>query len=192
MTVRPESADSTRDADVRVACQPDASRPATSQAVTAQSFRAAMAEVTAAVHVIATRVRGRPAGLTASAVTSLSDQPAMMLACIHADSRTLADIEASGVFCINTLAADQQAVAEVFAGRKGLEGAERFTAGRWSDLITGAPALDGALACFDCRLVEARTLATHRIVIGEVVALKVRSEAHPPGLIYRNRRFGQF
>jgi flavin reductase (DIM6/NTAB) family NADH-FMN oxidoreductase RutF len=160
--------------------------------VTSAAFRAAMAEVTAAVHVIATRHDGAPSGLTASAVTSLSDQPAMMLACIRADSHTLAHIEASGVFAINALAGDQQAVAEAFAGRRGLEGAERFTIGRWASLVTGSPTLEDALATFDCRLVEARTIATHRVIVGQVLALAARSADHPPGLIYRNRRFGQF
>jgi flavin reductase len=190
LPVHPSLVDAAESADARA--DGGADGLAEARPVSSQAFRAAMAEVTAAVHVIATRANGRPAGLTASAVTSLSDQPAMMLACIHAESHTLADIEASGVFCINTLAAEQQAVAEVFAGRKGLEGAERFSVGLWRQLVTGAPALDGALASFDCRLVEARTLATHRIIIGEVVALAARSKAHPPGLIYRNRRFGQF
>jgi flavin reductase len=157
-------------------------------------FRQAMAQITASVHVITTAGATGRRGLTASAVTSLSDTPALMLACIHADSQTLAAIEANGLFCINALSGADQDVAEMFAGRRGLAGEERFGTGQWGALVTGAPALATALITFDCRLVEARTMATHRIVIGEVVALGGHgTEAAPSsGLIYRNRRFGAF
>jgi flavin reductase len=157
--------------------------------VTSAAFRRAMAHVTAAVHVITTAAGPVRAGLTASAVTSLSDSPPMMLACIRTDSHTLAQIEANGSFCVNTLSDLDQAVAEIFAGRKGLEGEVRFSAGDWRTLATGAPVLSTALNSFDCELIEARTMATHRIVIGKVVALAGRDG---PGLIYRNRLFGHF
>jgi flavin reductase len=154
------------------------------------AFRQAMAKVTASVHVVTTfGAKGR-AGLTASAVTSLSDSPPLMLVCIHADSRTLAAIEANGVFCVNTLAGADQSVAEVFAGRKGLVGEERFAAGQWDKLATGAPVLATSLVAFDCRLVEARTHATHRVIIGEVLAIGGLGSG--PGLIYRSRTFGSF
>lgn len=150
-----------------------------------------MAQVTASVHVITTAKDGlHRAGLTASAVTSLSDAPPMMLACIRTDSNTLAEIEANGVFCINTLSDADQAVAEAFAGRKGMEGEARFSIGDWGQSVTGAPVLTSALNSFDCRLVDVRTMATHRIVIGEVVALSGKLAG--PGLIYRNRLFGTF
>jgi len=158
--------------------------------VSSKAFRQAMAQVTASVHVITTASGAHRAGLTASAVTSLSDAPPMMLVCIHSDSNTLEQIEANGVFCINTLSGDDQAVAETFAGRKGLDGEARFTVGDWTAGVTGSPVLASSLNCFDCRLVDIRTMATHRIVIGEVLALAGKQDG--PGLIYRNRLFGTF
>lgn len=154
------------------------------------AFRQAMAQVTAAVHVVTTFGANGRAGLTASAVTSLSDSPPLMLACIHNDSRTLAAIEANGVFCINTLAGTGQAVAEVFAGRKGLVGEARFSVGDWASLETGSPILTSSLVAFDCKLVEARTHATHRVIIGEVLA--IGGLGIGSGLIYRSRTFGSF
>jgi flavin reductase len=160
-------------------------------AVSSAEFRQAMAQVTASVHVITTAKDGQHrAGLTASAVTSLSDAPPMMLACIRTDSNTLAEIEANGVFCVNTLSDADQAVAEAFAGRKGMEGEARFGIGAWTVALTGSPVLTSALNSFDCRLIDVRTMATHRIVIGEVVALGGKQAG--PGLIYRNRLFGTF
>ncbi len=169
----------------------NAGEAVTSGAVSSADFRQAMAQVTASVHVITTAAGGLTrAGLTASAVTSLSDSPPLMLACIRTDSNTLTQIEANGIFCINTLSDEDQPIAEAFAGRKGLEGEDRFALGDWGVLVTGAPALATSLNCFDCRVVDIRTMATHRIIIGEVVGLGGKHAG--PGLIYRNRLFGKF
>ncbi|MGL4728819.1 MAG: flavin reductase [Bosea sp. (in: a-proteobacteria)] len=156
----------------------------------AKLFRDSMAEITASVHVITTAGPMGRRGLTASAVTSLSDTPPTMLVCIHADSQTLGAIEANGSFCINALSGTDEEVAQVFAGRRGLSGEERFSTGQWGTLTTGAPRLMSALVTFDCKLIEARHVATHKIVLGEVVA--IAGPAHVEGLIYRNRRFGRF
>ncbi|WNJ92617.1 flavin reductase family protein [Bosea sp. 685] len=47
--------------------------------------------------------------------------------------------------------------------------------------------LEQALAAFDCRLIAIQEVATHRIVIGEVLALGGTGQG--AGLIYRDRRF---
>ena len=163
------------------------SLPAT---IEAKFFRDAMAEITASAHVITTAGATGRRGLTASSVTSLSDSPPTMLVCIHADSQTLSAIEANGVFCINSLSGQDEEIAQVFAGRRGVAGEDRFGVGAWGALKTGSPQLLTSLVSFDCRLVEARHVATHKIVLGEVVA--IAGPAHVEGLIYRNRRFGRF
>lgn len=153
------------------------------------AFRAAMAEVVHAVHIITTSARGgAPGGMVATAVASVSDDPPTVLACIVASSRTLAAIEANGVFCINTLAATDLAIAERFAGRSGLHGEERFEPGRWSEMATGSPVLDTALASFDCRLEAVHPVATHHILIGRVMALG--GSGGGAGLVYHRRAFG--
>lgn len=153
----------------------------------ATAFRDAMAQVASAVHVITTRgVSGR-AGLTATAVASVSDKPPTVLACIEAGSRTLAAIRANGVFCINTLPGDGVELAEIFASRRGLTGEARFDAGEWRELETGSPVLAQAVAAFDCRLVAIHEVASHRILIGEVLALTAGQPS--TALIYRGRRF---
>jgi flavin reductase len=156
----------------------------------ARAFRDAMAEVASAAHIVTTRGEGGRAGLTATAVASVSDTPPTVLVCIEAGSRTLAAIEASGVFCVNTLAAADHELAAIFSGQRGLAGEARFAFGEWRELATGSPALASALASFDCRLIGARDVATHRVLIGEVVALGGGGSG--PGLVYRQRRFGGF
>jgi flavin reductase len=164
-------------------------------------FRDAMARVASAVHVITTIGPHGRIGLTATAVASVSDSPPTVLVCIARPSRTLAVIEASGLFCINTLPGDCEDLAEIFASRRGIDGEARFASRDWSSLATGAPVLQQAVAAFDCRLTGAHDVATHRILIGEVVGIggvglggvKVGGAgleaAGSTSLIYRKRRF---
>ena len=151
-------------------------------------FRAALRQVPAAVAVIAAGPTGARMGLTATAVASVSDDPPTMLVCVNRSSSAHAGLLAAGRFSINMLAADQADVGEVFAGRSGLKGEQRFlVAGGWCALASGAPVLIDALAAFDCELIEARPVATHTILIGRVLAATVRDGADP--LVYRDGRY---
>lgn len=157
----------------------------------APHFRDAMARVASAVHVITTTGPQGRAGLTATAVASVSDTPPTVLVSIARPSRTLAVIEASGIFCVNTLPGRCEELAEIFASRRGIDGEARFASRDWSTLATGAPVLPEAVAAFDCRLVAVHEIATHRILIGEVVGIggAGAEPVDPTSLIYRRRRF---
>ena len=166
-------------------------QPVRRPAPDAPLFRDAMARVASAVHVITTSGPQGRVGLTATAVASVSDAPPTVLVSIARPSRTLAVIEASGVFCINTLPGHCEDLAEIFASRRGIDGEARFASHHWGSLATGAPVLSEAVAAFDCRLVAAHDIATHRILIGEVVGLGGAGQkpADATSLIYRKRRF---
>ncbi|UZF94256.1 flavin reductase family protein [Bosea sp. NBC_00550] len=153
----------------------------------ATAFRDAMAQVVSAVHVVTTQGPDGRTGLTATAIASVSDSPPTVLACIARTSRTLAAIEASGAFCINTLPADLVELAEIFASRRGIDGEARFMTARWDTLATGSPVLLDAVSAFDCRLVSTYDIASHRILIGEVVGIAGAGQG--AGLIYRDRQF---
>lgn len=133
------------------------------------TFRAAMRQVAGAVTVVTTRaLDGEPRGVTATAVCSLTVDPPSVIACINRDTWVGQIAPESGKFCVNVLAKTQQPVAETFAGRSALSGAQRFQIGDWQDSETGAPVLDGAIASFDCDLEQAVDFATHVILIGRV------------------------
>jgi flavin reductase (DIM6/NTAB) family NADH-FMN oxidoreductase RutF len=110
-----------------------------------------------------------PVGLTASSFTSVSVEPPTVLVCLHADSPVKHAIADAGCYAINMLGGSQARLARRFAQR-GLDHAERF---RWLDVeqgITGSPLIAGAAAWLDCRLQQEFEVATHAIVIGEVLA----------------------
>jgi flavin reductase (DIM6/NTAB) family NADH-FMN oxidoreductase RutF len=150
-------------------------------------FREGMSRVAAAVHVVTTDGAAGRAGFTATAVTPVTDTPPSLLVCINAAGRTARSLTDNGVFCVNTLGHDDLAVADTFAGRSDLQGGDRFSVGQWGQLSTGAPLLTTSLVAFDCRLTDARLVATHHVIIGEIVAIRLGRDR--PALVYRNRAY---
>ena len=151
------------------------------------AFRDAMARLGAAVNVIATDGPGGRRGFTASAVCSVTDEPPTLLVCVNRNNDSYAALRANGVLCVNTLSARQQDISAVFAGTSGTSGEERFRFGDWDTVQTGAPALRGAVASFDCRVVQVTEVGTHSVFFCEVVA--IRHGPQHEGLIYFGRGY---
>lgn len=146
-----------------------------------------MSRVAAAVHIVATDGPAGRAGFTATAVAPVTDSPAALLVCVNTGSRSAQALIENGVFCVNTLGPADLALADAFAGRTPLQGAGRFTLGMWDSLATGAPSLTTSLVSFDCRLTDARIVATHHVLIGEIAALRLGEKA--PALVYLGRGY---
>lgn len=128
--------------------------------------------------IVTTRGAGGPAGFVGLSAAHVSAQPPTMLVSLDRGTTALGPLRESGVFAINHLAADQQAVADAFA-RRGTEMAERFAAGEWQALRTGAPVLLDALGAFDCAVEDVVEREATVIVIGRVVAFAVGPERAP-------------
>jgi flavin reductase (DIM6/NTAB) family NADH-FMN oxidoreductase RutF len=156
--------------------------------VTPQTFIQGMRQLASGVTLITTAHDGRRAGLTATAVCSVSSEPPQLLACVNRRSETHRVIDQSGVFAINVLASDQQRLAEVFAGATDVYGDSRFEQAGWTALATGASVLCSCLATFDCRVVESMAAATHSIFIGKVEAITFEPELEP--LVYVEGDYG--
>ncbi len=151
-------------------------------------FREAMSRIAAPVHIVTTDGLAGLAGITATAVAPVTLEPPMLLFCIGKASPSAARMIENGVFCVNSLARGHEALADVFAGRTGYRLGERFTQGEWTKLVTGSPVLRGAAAAFDCRLAEAKEVATHFIMIGAVEAVDFGGEGS--SLTYAHRKYG--
>ncbi len=150
-------------------------------------FREAMSRVAGAVTIVATDGPGGLAGLTATTFASVSDAPPTVLVCVQTTSRLLPALLVNRTFSVNTLAGDDAALADVFAGRTGVHAEARFAEGVWTRHLAGAPLLDSALVAFGCNLVEAREVATHTVLIGEVMAVHIGT--HRDALVYRERHY---
>jgi flavin reductase (DIM6/NTAB) family NADH-FMN oxidoreductase RutF len=150
--------------------------------VTPEAFIQAMRQLAHGVTLITTAHEGRWAGLTATAVCSVSAEPPQLLACINRQAETHRLIAEGGVFAVNVLASEQQRLAEIFAGGGGVYGDQRFAEADWTALTTGAPVLRPCLASFDCRLVEHVPASSHSIFIGQVAAIELNPDLDP--LVY--------
>jgi flavin reductase (DIM6/NTAB) family NADH-FMN oxidoreductase RutF len=130
-------------------------------------FRGVMRRFPTGVTIVTTIHDDRPKGFTASAFTSVSADPPMVLVCVNRQARSHPLISQAGKFCVNVLQLEQQRLAQDFA----LHGREDpFTTFAHRTVKTGAPVLDGALAFFDCELADEHIAGTHTIFIGRVLA----------------------
>jgi len=110
-----------------------------------------------------------PAGATANAVSSLSLDPMLMLACLDRGSRTLLAVQAANSFAVNVLHAGQESIARAFATKAPV--ADKWAGVEWSDR-DGIPAIDDALAWVACDLRDMIAGGDHVIVTGEVTGLE--------------------
>lgn len=151
----------------------------------AAAYRNAMSCLGAAVNIVTTDGPGGRAGFAATAVCSVSDDPPTLLVCLNRKSSAYAAVRDNGVVCINVLEARHMELSRLFGGKTPVE--ERFGGGRWKTLETGAPALDDALASFDCTVRQVSDGGTHDILICEV--LQVHKNEDGQALIYFNRDY---
>lgn len=160
-------------------------RKGAGMSVDSQTYRDAMARLGAAVNVVTTGTLADPVGFTASAVCSVSDAPPTLLVCMNRASRARDAFHTGGPICINVLSAGQRDISGTFAGP--LDMYERFTVGHWTTLATGAPALEEAVASFDCRIDRIVEVGTHSVIFGVVEAIRIGAPVG--GLVYFNRAY---
>jgi flavin reductase (DIM6/NTAB) family NADH-FMN oxidoreductase RutF len=145
--------------------------------------RHALGHFATGVTVVSThRDDGAPVGTTASAVTSVSLSPPLVLVCLERSSQTLAAIRDRETFAINVLAEGQERLSVNFA-RRGAAAGWREVSYRLG--ATGDPHLDGALAALDCRLEHTLDGGDHEIVVGRLLALTLGEQERGPLLHYR-------
>ena len=152
-------------------------------------LRDAMRQAAGGVSVVTAGIGADRAGLTVVSATSLSVDPPTMIVCVNRAASALPVIRRYRHFCVNILTVDQQAVAERFSGRGGVYGEGRYAGATWSQLETGALALDGALASIDCVVDEMIERHSHAILIGSVSAIRL---GHGRPLIYSQGGYGEF
>lgn len=149
-------------------------------------FRNGMALLAGAVNVLTTDGPDGMAGMTATAVCSVTDQPPTLLVCMNQSSYAHAIFQGNRQLCVNVLGAGQEDVSALFANRN-VTMDERFSRVEWSPLVTGCPLLAGALVSFDCRIVQTQTAGSHSIFLCEVEG--IRQSQNGSGLVYFKRNY---
>lgn len=156
-----------------------------------QDFLEGMSYAAATVSIVATDGPAGRAGVTISAMASVTvEGPApALLVCIHHRSPACAAVLENGVFTLNVLRESQSAVSDTFAGRLKPDGGDKFSAGRWEPApASGAPRLCDALVSFECRLTHSVEVGTHHVIFGAVESVALAGGER--ALIYANRAYG--
>lgn len=152
-------------------------------------FLEAMSRAANSVTVVTTNGAAGKAGVTVSAMCSVSveDPSPTILVCVHHLSPACEAIRRNNAFCANLLNVDQSHISDSFAGRSDATGVEKFDCASWHEQENGSPILDGALASFDCELVHDVLVGTHRIFIGQISFVASSDTGKP--LVYHDRQY---
>jgi flavin reductase (DIM6/NTAB) family NADH-FMN oxidoreductase RutF len=154
------------------------------EAALQDALRLGMRRLASGVCVISTSVNGERYAMTASSVTSVSDDPASLLVCINKSTAMQSVLNLGQPFVINILAQSQKDVSNNCASRS--EGVGRFDLGDWQVDASGMPYLADAQVNFFCKVDnEDYIYGTHQIVIGLLENVIVSSDPVDP-LIYVN------
>jgi 3-hydroxy-9,10-secoandrosta-1,3,5(10)-triene-9,17-dione monooxygenase reductase component len=159
--------------------------PSSSRPIEKGEFRSVLGHFASGVTVVAGVDAEGPVGLTCQSFFSLSIDPPLVALAPAESSTSWPRVQASGSFCINILAQEQESVAWEFAS----SGGDKFAGVGWTPATTGSPRLAGALAWIDCDLEQVLDGGDHRLVVGRVRELG--SIPGQPLLFYRGG-FGTF
>ncbi|WP_044563214.1 flavin reductase family protein [Azospirillum sp. B4] len=139
-------------------------------------LRFAMRRLAASVSVVTLRDGKGAAGATVSALCSLSFDPPSVLIALNQSGSVHDRLLAADTYAINILHADQQDISRTFGQPNRTE--DCFKPGEWEDVM-GAPCLIGAQSTLVCRRAAELPHGSHRVIVGEVLWTRSRTEVDP-------------
>ena len=143
-------------------------------------FRSVLGRFASGITVITTHDEtGRDHGMTASAFSSLSLHPPLVLVCIANDATLAPVLAQASTFAVNMLADAQEPLSRRFAGILG----DRFAGIGYTRGELGDVLLDEVLAWMQCRVVARHPAGDHVILVGQVEFADARDAR--PLLYYR-------
>lgn len=108
---------------------------------------------------------GRPQGLTANSVTSVSLNPPLLLVCVDRGAVCFPCFKEGRGFAVNILAEEQEALSRRFASRV----EDKFEGLTHRPGVLRSPLLKDCLGYLECRIVQAYPGGDHVIFVGEVL-----------------------
>lgn len=138
--------------------------------IDAKTFWKALGCRAIGVAIVTAKGTDGPAGFLALSATHLTASPPMMMVSIGLTTSALAAVRHGNHFAINYVPKGSDALVKEFGGGGSLKGADRFLAGAWTELKTGAPTLVDSVGVIDCQLDEMIERHNTVIALGRVVA----------------------
>jgi flavin reductase (DIM6/NTAB) family NADH-FMN oxidoreductase RutF len=153
------------------------------------AFRRAMGRFATGVSVLTTRTRDVDHAMTASAMTSVSLEPLLLLVCVEREGRFHDAVLEAGIWGISVLSGQDRPQADWLSTRGRPLHGQLDRIPHHHGPVTGVALLDEALSAFECRTTAVHPAGDHSIVVGEVVS--VASATHPgEALVYYRGRYG--
>ncbi|WP_292855489.1 flavin reductase family protein [Mesorhizobium sp.] len=147
-------------------------------------FKLAMRRLTSTISLITTAHAGRRIGMAATAVQSVTADPATLLVCINRNASISVPLQESRRFAVNLLHLSHADLVPIFSGK--LKDEARFDHGTWED-DEGIPVLADAQAALVCDVSGMAAIGSHDVFFGRVTSIEVRREVSP--LLYEDGRF---
>ncbi|MEH2470872.1 flavin reductase (DIM6/NTAB) family NADH-FMN oxidoreductase RutF/nitroreductase [Nitrobacteraceae bacterium AZCC 2161] len=150
--------------------------------VSGDLFKSLMRNIASSVAVITTNQGDKHHGMTATAMCSVSADPATILIVVNRSTRSHPIISAAKSFTVNILAEHQHAISGRFASKHDdpFDGIEHRVG------ANGSPIIKDVAAYIECTTVSEIDVGTHTIFIGNVIGGDV-SQAHP--LVYHEGEY---
>lgn len=151
-------------------------------------FRAAMSMWPSGVTITTTiNDDGLRWGFTASAFSSLSLEPPLILVCLAAAAKSHDTFVRAKSFAVNLLSTRHEQLALRFAMR----GSDKFNGANFRPGHTGSPVLTDSVASLECIMHSTVPAGDHTILIGKVVHANVNATVgdSAPAMVHFARRF---
>jgi flavin reductase (DIM6/NTAB) family NADH-FMN oxidoreductase RutF len=149
-------------------------------------FKQVMSRWASGVTVVTMKCGDSIHGMTASAFSSVSLEPTLILICVGKQQGSHKLLKDSGRFVVNLLAEDQHMLSDYFAKPRP-EGKAQFEPVPHRSNVDGVPYISGCLAYLDCRVWSIADGGDHDVFIGEVVRLELNEHVEGPLLYYQGK-----
>ncbi|MCH5486033.1 flavin reductase family protein [Pseudomonas syringae] len=147
-------------------------------------YKEVMASFPSGVTIVTTLdPEGNLVGITASAFSALSIDPALVLFCPNYESDTYPVLRDSRKFAIHLLSADQQTEAYAFASK----GKDKTKGIEWQLSELGNPLLGNSTAIIECELWREYDGGDHAIIVGQVKNLILPATPVTPMVYHRGK-----
>ncbi|MCW2750178.1 MAG: flavin reductase [Aeromicrobium sp.] len=154
-------------------------------AVETNAFRGALSRFASGVTVVTTILDGTDHAMTASAFTSVSLDPALVLVCSHKTSRFHEAVLETGFWAVSILAEEGLAASAWFANR-GRPLDDQLQGIAYHRAASGTALLDESLSWLECTTQAMYDGGDHSILVGAVTGAAIRDSVDDPLLYYRS------
>lgn len=144
-------------------------------AITQERFRHVLGHVPTGVSVVAGTTPTGPAGLSVGTFMSVSLDPPLVGFLVAKTSTSWPKVEPLGRFAVSVLGEEHIETSRRFSA----SGGDKFAGVAWHESALGQPILDESLAWFDCATTGINDAGDHKLVLGHVHDMWVRSQGRP-------------